>query len=166
MKTLVVVACMVLLAGELSGQEIQVLERQELRNRLVREKLLLPGWDPSDPVLAIAVYPKGKMGLPLVVLLHWFQGSKEAMEPWDGSWHRRTSSFWRSIFTFTAKGRLGGSLPDRISRLLGRSTASLSIKFRSPIPPAIFTLSWKAFRAAEKLTLGVWGSGAFSWEEA
>lgn len=82
MKTLIVIVCMVVLAGELPGQELQVLERQELPNGLIREKSLLPGWDPSDPVPAIAVYPKGKAGLPLVVLLHWFQGSKEAMEPW------------------------------------------------------------------------------------
>ena len=57
MKTLIVVVCMVLLAGELPGRELQVLERQELRNGLVREELLLPGWDPSDPVPAIAIYP-------------------------------------------------------------------------------------------------------------
>jgi dienelactone hydrolase len=82
MKTLILVVCMVLLSGELLGQELQVLGRQELSNGLIWEKLLLPGWDPSDPVPAIAVYPRGKAGLPLVVLLHWFQGSKEAMEPW------------------------------------------------------------------------------------
>ena len=31
---------------------------------------------------AIALYPDGKAQLPLVILLHWFQGRKEVMEPW------------------------------------------------------------------------------------
>ena len=60
----------------------QVLERTELAGGLVREKILFAGWDPSDPVPAIAVYPKDAARLPLVFLFHWFRGSKEVMEPW------------------------------------------------------------------------------------
>ncbi|NQT82972.1 alpha/beta hydrolase [bacterium] len=82
MKTLLLSLCVVLLAGGLAGQELQILERREVGEGLVREKLLLGGWDSSDPVPAIAVYPKGRTALPLVVLLHWFQGRKEDMEPW------------------------------------------------------------------------------------
>jgi len=51
-------------------------------DELVSEKMLLEGWDPSDPVPAIAIYPKEKIPLPLVVLLHGFQRNKEALEPW------------------------------------------------------------------------------------
>jgi len=51
-------------------------------DELVSEKMLLQGWDPSDPVPAIAIYPKEKIPLPLIVLLHGFQKNKEALEPW------------------------------------------------------------------------------------
>ncbi|HUT60547.1 MAG TPA: dienelactone hydrolase family protein [Phycisphaerae bacterium] len=77
----------VLLAGIALGAERPedkpvVLERAELDGGLVREKIRLPGCDPSDPVPAIAVYPKEAARLPLVFLFHWFRGSKETMEPW------------------------------------------------------------------------------------
>ncbi|HAK96333.1 MAG TPA: hypothetical protein DCM87_15410, partial [Planctomycetes bacterium] len=74
-------ACALCAGGERIGAS-EPIERQDLAGGLCREKLLLPGWDPSDPVPAIAVYPKGGRGLPLVILCHWFQGSKEAMEGW------------------------------------------------------------------------------------
>ncbi len=74
--------CTILLAGQVLAHDAQVIERRELADGLIREKLLLQGWDPTDPVPGIAIYPKGKTKLPFVVLLHWFQGSKEAMEPW------------------------------------------------------------------------------------
>lgn len=60
----------------------RTVERTELDGGLVREKIILDGWDPTDPVPAIAIYPKDAARLPLVVLCHWFRGSKEAMEPW------------------------------------------------------------------------------------
>lgn len=74
--------CTMLLAGRVLPQDAQIIERQELADGLIREKLFLQGWDPTDPVPGIAIYPKGKTKLPLVVLLHSFRGSKEAMEPW------------------------------------------------------------------------------------
>ncbi len=75
----------VLLLGSrsvLAAPASQVQERQELEGGLVREKLLLPGWDPSDPVPAIALYGRAAAHAPVVFLFHWFQGSKEVMEPW------------------------------------------------------------------------------------
>ena len=49
---------------------------------LTREALLLPGWEPSDPVPAIAIYPKNAEGLPCVFLFHGVHGRKEVLEPW------------------------------------------------------------------------------------
>jgi predicted esterase len=49
---------------------------------LAKEKLLLPGWDPSDPVPAIALYPEVAGSLPVVFLFHGINGSKEVLEPW------------------------------------------------------------------------------------
>jgi dienelactone hydrolase len=69
-------------AGASGAEKLQVIERREIENGLVREKLLLPGWDPADPVPAIAIAPRGASKVPVVFVFHWFQGSKEAMEPW------------------------------------------------------------------------------------
>lgn len=60
----------------------RTVEKTDLDGGLVREKIILDGWDPTDPVPAIAIYPKTAARLPLVVLCHWFRGSKEAMEGW------------------------------------------------------------------------------------
>ncbi len=74
-------ACAFCAGGE-GVRASEAIERQDLAGGLCREKLTFSGWDPSDPVPAIAVYPRGGRGLPLVILCHWFQGCKEAMEGW------------------------------------------------------------------------------------
>src|SRR5579864_7028619 len=43
-----------------------------------REKLLLAGWDPDEPVPAYAYYKKGNRAMPVVIFLHGLGGSKEA----------------------------------------------------------------------------------------
>jgi len=82
MRALSLLVGLILLAGPLAAAEPEVLERAEIAGDLVRERLLLRGCEPGSPVPAIAVYPKGAARLPLVLLMHWFQGSKEVMEPW------------------------------------------------------------------------------------
>lgn len=82
MRAIIVAVGVLCLAGRVAAAEPRVLERAEIAGDLVREKLLLGGCDPGSPVPAIAVYPKGAARLPLVLLMHWFQGSKEVMEPW------------------------------------------------------------------------------------
>jgi dienelactone hydrolase len=42
-----------------------------------REKLLLTGWDPDEPVPAYLYYQKGNKGMPVVIFLHGLGGSKE-----------------------------------------------------------------------------------------
>lgn len=42
-----------------------------------REKLLLPGWDPDEPVPAYAYYKKGNRAMPVVIFMHGIRGSKE-----------------------------------------------------------------------------------------
>jgi len=59
-------------------QDTNVLHEGEL----VQEKMLLQGWDPTDPVAAIAFYPKKQYSLPLVALFHGFAREKEALVPW------------------------------------------------------------------------------------
>jgi dienelactone hydrolase len=45
-----------------------------------REKLSLAGWDPDEPVPALAYYQKGKQGLPLVIFVHGLGGSKDGYD--------------------------------------------------------------------------------------
>jgi dienelactone hydrolase len=46
-----------------------------------REKLLLAGWDPDEPVPAYAFYKKGNRAMPVVIFLHGLGGSKEQEGP-------------------------------------------------------------------------------------
>ena len=62
--------------------EVQVLERKDLPGGLVREKLLLPGFDPDEAVPAIAIHPASGGPFPVAVCLHSFRGGKENIEPW------------------------------------------------------------------------------------
>jgi uncharacterized protein len=63
--------------------EIRTIERRELPNGLVREKLLLPGFDPDEAVPAIAVHLASGGPFPVVLVLHYFRGSKESLEAWN-----------------------------------------------------------------------------------
>jgi dienelactone hydrolase len=42
-----------------------------------REKLLLAGWDPDEPVPAFVYYKKGTRSMPVVIFLHGMGGSKD-----------------------------------------------------------------------------------------
>jgi len=42
-----------------------------------RDKLLLAGWDPDEPVPAYAYYKKGNKGMSVVIFVHGLGGSKE-----------------------------------------------------------------------------------------
>jgi dienelactone hydrolase len=42
-----------------------------------REKLLLAGWDPDEPVPAYLYYKKGNKAMPVVIFMHGLGGSKE-----------------------------------------------------------------------------------------
>jgi dienelactone hydrolase len=44
---------------------------------VVREKLLLAGWGPDEPVPAYAYYKKGNRAMPVVIFMHGLRGSKE-----------------------------------------------------------------------------------------
>ncbi|MHB8970108.1 MAG: dienelactone hydrolase family protein [Pirellulaceae bacterium] len=62
--------------------EIQVLELTELPGGLVREQLRLPGFDPDEAVPAIAIHPASGGPFPVCLVLHYFRGAKESLEPW------------------------------------------------------------------------------------
>jgi dienelactone hydrolase len=53
-----------------------------------RDKLLLAGWDPDEPVPAYLYYKKGNRAMPVVIFLHGMGGSKEQypehMREWAG----------------------------------------------------------------------------------
>lgn len=49
-------------------------------NPIEREKLSLAGWDPDEPVPALAYYEKGKQGLPVVIFVHGLGGSKDGYD--------------------------------------------------------------------------------------
>jgi len=144
--------CTILLAGQVLAQDAQIIEQRELADGLIREKLLLQGWDPTDPVPAVAIYPKGKTKLPL-----WFcsTGFRTARRQWNlghTSWRRGKSLFWPLTFIFTVKEQWLASSQSRTSHRLGTSMPFLSIKFRSHTPPVIFPSSWRVFKTAQKLT--------------
>jgi dienelactone hydrolase len=46
-------------------------------NSIEREKLVLSGWDPDEPVPAYAYYKQGSKAMPVVIFLHGLGGSKE-----------------------------------------------------------------------------------------
>jgi predicted esterase len=64
------------------ASEAQTIERRELSGGLVREKLLLPGFDPDEAVPAIAIHPASGGPFPVVLVLHYFRGAKESLEAW------------------------------------------------------------------------------------
>lgn len=70
-------------AGPPSGESaVEVLERTELPDGLVRERMRLPGCDPDESVPAIAIHPAAGGPFPLCFVLHYFRGAKEDFEPW------------------------------------------------------------------------------------
>lgn len=69
-------------AADSPRREIEVLERRELQDGLVREKLRLPGFDPDEAVPGIAIHPAAGGPFPVAICLHWFRGAKEDLEPW------------------------------------------------------------------------------------
>jgi len=48
---------------------------------VITEDLLLPGWDPDEPVPATIYRPEGRDKLPVVVVLHGFGCSKQESAP-------------------------------------------------------------------------------------
>src|SRR5215470_3879580 len=50
-------------------------------SQIEREKLTLAGWDPDEPVPALAYYKKGNKDIPVVIFLHGMGGSKEQNAP-------------------------------------------------------------------------------------
>jgi uncharacterized protein len=88
-RTLIPAAALLLLQGAWAqaaagppALEARTLERKELSNGLVREKLLLPGFDPDEAVPAIAIHPGSGGPFPVVLVLHYFRGNKESLEAW------------------------------------------------------------------------------------
>ena len=60
-----------------SGLPASQEREQPPKTAIEREKLLLAGWDPDEPVPAYLYYKKGKKSLPVVLFLHGLGGNKE-----------------------------------------------------------------------------------------
>jgi uncharacterized protein len=62
--------------------KIHSVDQKTLPGGLVREKLRLPGFDPDEAVPAIAIHPAKGGPFPVCIILHFFRGAKESLEPW------------------------------------------------------------------------------------
>jgi uncharacterized protein len=62
--------------------KIRVLEQRSLPGGLVRERLRLPGFDADETVPAIAIHRASGGPFPVCIVLHYFRGAKESLEPW------------------------------------------------------------------------------------
>lgn len=74
------------IAGDVHGQltdAIKVTATKPLEDHIVRESVLLPGWDPYEPVSAYVYYREGAQGLPVVIFI---QG-QGADKTWLADWH-------------------------------------------------------------------------------
>ncbi len=69
-------------AGDPPARETRMLERKELPGGLVRERLVLPGFDSDEAVPALAIRPGSGGPWPVVLVLHYFRGAKEDMQGW------------------------------------------------------------------------------------
>jgi len=85
-----------------SHPEMQILERKDLPGGLVREQLRLPGFDPDEAVLAVAIHPASGGPFPVAICLHSFRGAKENLE----GWCRDLAA--RGIFALTIDAHLHG----------------------------------------------------------
>src|SRR5688572_7650041 len=63
--------------------QIKVTATKQLDDQIVRESVLLPGWDPYEPVSAYVYYKKGARGLPVVIFIH----GQGADKTWLAHWH-------------------------------------------------------------------------------
>src|SRR4051812_39444513 len=80
MKWILVLALALPFLGLLASHNLVVSQekKQPLYDiEVVREKLMLPGWDPAEPVPAYAYYQKGGRDMPVVIFMHGMRGSKE-----------------------------------------------------------------------------------------
>jgi pimeloyl-ACP methyl ester carboxylesterase len=75
-RTLILFALVAAAASPTAAPAQQIVQPDKERP-IEREKLLLSGWDPDEPVPAIAYYQKGNKGMPVVLFLHGMGGSKE-----------------------------------------------------------------------------------------
>jgi pimeloyl-ACP methyl ester carboxylesterase len=62
--------------------KIRIIEQGTLPGGLVREKLRCPGFDLDEAVPAIAIHPAVGGPFPVCIVLHYFRGTKESLEPW------------------------------------------------------------------------------------
>jgi pimeloyl-ACP methyl ester carboxylesterase len=69
-------------AAEPPVTSIGVKKTVPLENRIVRETLLLPGWDPYEPVSAYLYYRPAEEKLPVVIFIHGMGADKNAMAGW------------------------------------------------------------------------------------
>ncbi|MGA2620995.1 MAG: dienelactone hydrolase family protein [Thermoguttaceae bacterium] len=65
-----------------ASTKMQIVEQRALPGGLVREKLRFPGFDPDEAVPAIAIHPATGGPFPVCIVLHYFRGAKESLEPW------------------------------------------------------------------------------------
>ena len=60
----------------------EVLRSEEHPAGLTEERLLLPGWDPDEPVPAVMWRKRDGEAKPLMIYIHGFSGDKDGVSAW------------------------------------------------------------------------------------
>lgn len=67
----------ILIIGVITGAVDASSAGEPAPEQVEREKLLLPGWDPDEPLPAYAYYKKGNRSMPVIIFMHGLGGSKD-----------------------------------------------------------------------------------------
>ena len=69
-------------AAEQPPVAIQIKAENVLDNQIVRQTVLLPGWDPYEPVPAYVYFKQGAAKLPVVIFIHGMGANKTYLASW------------------------------------------------------------------------------------
>jgi pimeloyl-ACP methyl ester carboxylesterase len=77
---------------------IQTKKTDSLPNQIVRETLLLPGWDPYEPVSAYLYVKEGGEKLPVVIFIHGMGADKTYL----AGWHAELAGLGMAVLSIDA----------------------------------------------------------------
>ena len=109
-----VLACFVwqdLAAAQQPAVAIQVRSVDLLDNKIVRQTVLAPGWDPYEPVPAYVYFKQKAERLPVVIFIHGMGADKN----WQASWHAELAE--RGFAVISIDAHLSGD--RRIATTIG-----------------------------------------------
>jgi len=94
---------------------IQVKSVETLDNKIVRQSVLMPGWDPYEPVAAYVYVKEGARKLPVVIFIHGMGADKT----WPQDWHAELAQLGFAVISIDA--HLSGD--RKIATTIGRIKA-------------------------------------------